>query len=133
MARVIIIDDNDTMREGMAVTLKKSGHEVLAFRSGVDGLAAYEKSPADLVVTDLKMDTLDGIEVVKRLKAFDSNAVALVVTAFGTIEVAVDAMKHGAADFLTKPFTPDVLRAKVSAALELSIARAQVVKLKAHH
>jgi two-component system response regulator HydG len=133
MARVIIIDDNDTMREGMAVTLKKSGHEVLAFRSGLDGLAAYEKSPADLVVTDLKMDTLDGIEVVKRLKIFDPNAVALVVTAFGTIEVAVDAMKYGAADFLTKPFTPDVLRAKVASALELSNARAQVVKLKAHH
>ena len=133
MARVIIIDDNDTMREGMAVTLKKSNHEVLAFRNGLEALAAYEKSPADLVVTDLKMDAIDGIEVVKRLKAFDPNAVALVVTAFGTIEVAVDAMKHGAADFLTKPFTPDVLRAKVASSLELASARAQVVKLKAHH
>ena len=61
MARVIIIDDNDTMREGMAVTLKKSGHDVLAFRNGVDGVAAYEKAPADLVVTDLKMDAVDGI------------------------------------------------------------------------
>ena len=133
MARVIIIDDNDTMREGMAVTLKKSGHEVLAFRSGTDGLAAYEKSPADLVLTDLKMDVMDGIQVVTRLKVLDPNAVAVMVTAFGTIEVAVEAMKHGAADFLTKPFTPEVLRAKVESALELSRARAQVAKLRAHH
>ncbi len=133
MARVIIIDDNDTMREGMAVTLKKSGHEVLAFRNGAEGVASYEKSPADLVLTDLKMDGMDGIQVVTKLKAFDPNAVAVVVTAFGTIEVAVEAMKHGAADFLTKPFTPDVLRAKVDSALELSRARAQVAKLKAHH
>jgi two-component system response regulator HydG len=133
MARVIIIDDNDTMREGMAVTLKKSGHEVFAFRNGADGLAAWEKSPADLVLTDLKMDGMDGIEVVRRLKLLDANAVAVVVTAFGTIEVAVEAMKHGAADFLTKPFTPDVLRAKVESALQLARARAQVVKLSAHH
>jgi two-component system response regulator HydG len=133
MARVIIIDDNDTLREGMAVTLKKSGHDILAFRSGAEGLAAWEKSPSEVLVTDLKMDGLDGIEVIKRLKALDANAVALVVTAFGTIEVAVEAMKHGAADFLTKPFTPEVLRAKVEGLLHLSSARAQVVKLKAHH
>jgi len=131
MARILVIDDNDTMREGMAVTLKKAGHEVFAFRSGVEGVAHFTAKGADLVVTDLKMDQMDGIEVVKRLKAHDANVVALVVSAHGSIATAVDAMQKGATDFIEKPFPPDVLRAKVDAALELSRTRARVVKLEA--
>ncbi len=131
MARILVIDDNDTMREGMTVTLKKAGHEVLAFRNGADGLAAFRLKGADLVVTDLKMEAMDGIEVVRQLKAHEPSVVAIVVTAFGTIETAVEAMRQGAHDFLTKPFPPDVLRAKVDSALELSKARARVVKLEA--
>ena len=131
MARILVIDDNDTMREGMAVTLKKAGHEVFAFRGGADGVAAYTSKSADLVVTDLKMDNVDGLEVVKRLKAHDPNVVALVVSAHGSISTAVQAMQSGAADFIEKPFPPDVLRAKVDAALELSRTRARVVKLEA--
>ncbi len=131
MARILVIDDNDTMREGMAVTLKKAGHEVLAFKSGADGVAAFKQKGADLVVTDLKMEGLDGIEVVRQLRAHEPNAVAVVVTAFGTIETAVEAMRHGAYDFVTKPFPPDVLRAKVDAALTVSRLGAQLVKAQA--
>jgi two-component system, NtrC family, response regulator HydG len=131
MARILVIDDNDTMREGMAVTLKKAGHEVLAFKSPVEGVAAYRARGADLVVTDLKMEALDGVEVVRTLRAHDEKLVAIVVTAFGTIETAVEAMRVGAHDFLTKPFPPEVLRAKVASALELSQARARVLKLEA--
>lgn len=131
MARILVIDDNDTMREGMAVTLKKAGHEVLAFRSGVDGVAHFKQRGADLVVTDLKMDVMDGVEVVRQVKAHDAQAVALVVTAFGTIETAVQAMRAGAFDFITKPFPPEVLRAKVEGALELAKAHARVQKLEA--
>ena len=73
MARILIIDDHDTMREGMAVTLKKQGHDVLAVRSGADGLAAYRKAPFDLVVTDLKMDGMDGHRAsCSGLKALDA-------------------------------------------------------------
>ena len=133
MARVLVIDDNDTLREGMAVTLKKAGHEVLAFRGGPDALVAYEKRPADVVVTDLKMDAMDGIEVTRRLKALDPSAVVLVVTAFGTIETAVQAMQQGACDFIQKPFPPEVLRAKVDSALELFRARQQVQRLQAQN
>ncbi len=133
MARILVVDDNDTMREGMAVTLKKSGHDVLAFKTGADAVAAYQKSSFDLTVTDLKMDPMDGLAVTRALRAHDADAVVLLVTAFGTIEVAVDAMKSGACDFITKPFSPDVLRAKVDSALELVKVKAQVVKLTAHN
>ena len=112
MARVLVIDDNDTMREGMAVTLKKAGHEVLAFRNGLEGVAGFQAKGADVVVTDLKMEAMDGLEVVKQVKAHEPSVVVLVVTAFGTIETAVEAMRNGAYDFIQKPFPPDLLRAK---------------------
>jgi two-component system, NtrC family, response regulator HydG len=131
MARILVIDDHDTLREGMAVTLTRSGHTVTAARSGTDGVSAYKKTPFDLVVTDLKMDGMDGIAVTRTLKAHDPAAVVMVVTAFGTIETAVQAMQQGAYDFITKPFTPDVLRAKVEKGLELSSTRRQVERLSA--
>ncbi|WP_257452744.1 sigma-54-dependent transcriptional regulator [Archangium lipolyticum] len=131
MARILVIDDHDTLREGMAVTLTRSGHTVTAARSGTDGVAAYKKTPFDLVVTDLKMDGLDGLAVTRTIKSLDPAAVVMVVTAFGTIETAVQAMQQGAYDFITKPFTPDVLRAKVEKGLELSSTRRQVERLSA--
>jgi two-component system response regulator HydG len=131
MARILVIDDHDTLREGMAVTLTRSGHTVTAARSGTEGVAAYKKTPFDLVVTDLKMEGLDGLAVTRALKSADPTAVIMVVTAFGTIETAVQAMQQGAYDFITKPFTPEVLRAKVEKGLELSSARRQVERLSA--
>ena len=131
MARILVIDDHDTLREGMTVTLTRAGHSVSAVRGGQDALSAYRKAPFDLVVTDLKMDGMDGIAVTQALKAHDASAVVMVVTAFGTIETAVRAMQEGAYDFITKPFTPDVLRAKVDKGLELAGARKRVEKLEA--
>src|SRR5687767_9929029 len=133
MPRVLVIDDHDAMREGMAVTLKKQGHDVAAVRSGAEGIATYRKAPFDAVITDLKMEHMDGIEVVRQLKAHDPEAVVIVVTAFGTIEVAVQAMQLGAIDFLEKPFKPEVLRAKVDKALELSATRSQLRRVTAHN
>ena len=133
MARVLIIDDHDGMREGMAVALRKHGHDVAAVRSGKDGVAAYKKAPFDVVVTDLRMEPMDGLEVVKQLRGHHPEAVVVVVTAYGTIETAVTAMQLGAADFITKPFPPEVLRAKVDKAVDLAQTRRQVQRLVAHN
>jgi two-component system response regulator HydG len=136
MASILIIDDHDAMREGMAVTLKKSGHQVAAVRSGAEGVAAFKaafrKSPFDLVVTDLRMEGMDGLAVVRALRAEQPDAVVMVVTAHGTIETAVTAMKDGAFDFIEKPFPPDVLRAKADKALEVASTRRHVERLSAH-
>ncbi|MFZ5441875.1 MAG: sigma-54-dependent transcriptional regulator [Myxococcota bacterium] len=131
MARILVIDDNDTMREGMAVTLKKAGHEVLAFRNGADGVAAFTSRGGELVITDLKMEGVTGHDVVRQVKAHDPQAVVMMVSGHGTIAEAVQAMQLGACDFIEKPFPPDVLRAKVDAALELSRTRARVQRLEA--
>jgi two-component system response regulator HydG len=131
MAKVLVIDDNDTMREGTAIALKKAGHEVLAFRNGLEGVAGFLAKGADVVVTDLKMDGMDGIEVLKQVKNHDPGVVVLVMTAFGTIETAVEAMRQGAHDFIQKPFPTDLIRAKVESALELVRTRQRVSRLEA--
>jgi two-component system response regulator HydG len=119
MAHVLIVDDNETLREGAASVVKKMGHQVTTAASGDDGVARFTRVPADLVLTDLKMDNGDGLGVLSRVRDVDKDAVVVIMTGFGTVKNAVDAMKAGAFDFIEKPFAPDVLRAKVTAGLAL--------------
>ncbi len=133
MSRVLVIDDNDTMREGMAISIRKMGHEIAACAGGAEGIAAFQKQRFDFVITDLKMAPVDGLEVVKKVRELDAEAVILVVTAHGTIEVAVEAMKRGAFDFITKPFPPEVLRAKVEQGLSMVGIRRELGRLQAHN
>ena len=130
MASVLIIDDNETMREGMAVTVARMGHEVTAAAGAAEGLAAAKRKRFDFVVTDLKMDGASGIDVVRTLREADPAAVVMVVTAFGTVETAVEAMKQGAFDFIQKPFSPDVLRAKVEKGLEHAASQRELARLR---
>ncbi len=119
MARLLIIDDNETMREGMAATVRRMGHEVVLAKNGAEGLEQLRRQGADFVVTDLKMDGVGGLEVTRAVKELDPTCPVLIVTAFGTVETAVEAIRLGAMDFLQKPFAPEVLRLKVERALEL--------------
>jgi len=123
MARILIADDHDAVREGMAISLSRQGHEVLAVKGGAEALAAYRKKPADVVVTDLRMIPVDGIQVVRGLRELDPDATVLVVSAHGTIATAVEAMHGGAIDFIEKPFSPEVLRARVEKAIEIARER----------
>jgi two-component system response regulator HydG len=119
MARILIIDDNETMREGLGATVRRMGHEAVLAASGADGLAAFKAKGADFVVTDLKMEGTGGLDVVKGVRERDPDCPVMIVTAFGTVETAVEAMRLGAFDFLQKPFAPEVVRLKVERALEL--------------
>ncbi len=119
MAKVLIIDDNETMREGMAATIRRMGHDTTVAASGAEGLALMKKQGADFVITDLKMEGVGGLDVVKGAKEIDANCPTMIVTAFGSVETAVEAVRLGALDFLQKPFAPEVLRLKVERALEM--------------
>jgi two-component system response regulator HydG len=124
VAAILIIDDNDTIREGLAHTIKKMGHEVVTAANGVLGIAAYKQRRSfDFVITDLKMDGATGVEVLRTITALDPDLPIMIITGFGTVETAVEAMKCGAFDFLTKPIQPEVVRLKVERALELCGAR----------
>jgi two-component system response regulator HydG len=120
MARILIIDDNETMREGLGATVRRMGHEAQLAASGAAGLTAFDKARPDFVITDLKMEGTGGLDVVKGVRERDPECPVMIVTAFGTVETAVEAMRLGAFDFLQKPFAPEVVRLKVERALELS-------------
>jgi len=123
MARILIIDDNETMREGLAATVRRMGHEAMVASGGAEGLALMRRRGAEFVITDLKMEGTGGLEVVKGAREIDPACPTMIVTAFGTVETAVEAMRLGAYDFLQKPFSPEVVRLKVERALELNRER----------
>ncbi|MBI4911842.1 MAG: sigma-54-dependent Fis family transcriptional regulator [Acidobacteria bacterium] len=107
--RVLIVDDDPGMREGMALSLKRSGFVCEQARSGEDALRVTRPGAFDAVVTDLRMTGMDGLQLTARLKALDPGLPVLLITAFGSLETAREAMRLGAFDYLTKPFSPDEL------------------------
>ena len=113
MARVLIIDDHDTIREGLELLLRKHGHRTFSAQSGSQGLNLLGKHGAELVVTDLRMAGMDGIEVLRRVREQAPETDVMMITAFGTVDKAVEAMKLGAIDFITKPFSPEEFAVKV--------------------
>ncbi|MFN0251894.1 MAG: sigma-54-dependent transcriptional regulator [Kofleriaceae bacterium] len=123
MPVILIVDDNETIREGLAHMVKKLGHEAIIATSGDAGVAAFKKRPADFVITDLKMEGGTGVDVLKGITAIDPDVPIMIITGFGSVETAVEAMKLGAFDFITKPIQPEVVRLKVASALELTAAR----------
>jgi len=108
--RVFVIDDDDIMLLSCRRILEKAGYDVETFSSGLKGIARIEEVRPELLLVDLKMPELDGLQVIERVRAVDPDIVIAVITGYATISTAVDAMKAGAYDFLPKPFTPDELR-----------------------
>ena len=104
MATILIVDDHDTMREGLELHLRRRGHRTLAVAGGRAAIETIHDTSVDLVITDLKMDEVGGIEVLESVKKISPETEVLVITGYGTVENAVEAMKLGAADFITKPF-----------------------------
>ena len=111
--KALIVEDNQTMRLGMVESLRREGYEVGEFDNAPEALQALQQQFFPLVVTDLKMAPMDGIALLREIKAAWPAVEVLVVSAFGTVDVAVQAMRLGAADFLTKPFSTDELRERV--------------------
>jgi two-component system, NtrC family, response regulator HydG len=125
MAQVLVIEDNETMREAIKQVLSRIGHDVRVANGGKSGIRMFEESTPDFTITDLKMEDMDGMDVLKSIRAASPDALIMIITAFGTIETAVEAMKVGAFDFITKPFSPELLRIKVGAGLELLKTKAE--------
>ncbi len=117
-ARVFVIDDDDVMLLSCRRILERDGYEIETFDNGHEGLARLSAVKPQLILVDLKMPELDGLQVIQRIRALDPDLVIAVITGYATIATAVDAMKAGAYDFLPKPFTPDELRLVVSRGCE---------------
>jgi two-component system response regulator HydG len=123
MATILIIDDNDTIRDGLAIVVKKLGHDPVVAANGKAGVEAFKAKRADFVITDLKMDGATGVDVLKAITAIDPEVPIMIITGFGTVETAVEAMKLGAFDFITKPIQAEVVKLKVERGLELCAIR----------
>ena len=111
MPRVLVIDDEESMRTGCLQALTEEGYRVRTAEDGIQGLETAQKEAFDLIILDLRMPGMDGMEVLEKLREHDPGAVVVVITGYATIESAVEAMKRGAYDFLPKPFTPETLLA----------------------
>jgi two-component system NtrC family response regulator len=129
-ARILFIDDGRAGREVALFNLRKAGHDVMAASNGQEGLALFSAGRFELVVTDVKMPGISGIDVLKRIHKLAPELPVLVITAFGNVETAVEAMKEGAYDFIGKPFHRDQLLLAVEKALERQRLREEVRDLR---
>ncbi|MCX6826661.1 MAG: sigma-54 dependent transcriptional regulator [candidate division Zixibacteria bacterium] len=118
MPSILVIDDKDSMRTMLSQTLIEEGYQVDVADNGKKALDLARVKSYDLALTDLKMPDMDGLEVLSSLKDIDSDMAVIIMTAYGTVESAVAAMKKGAFDFITKPFDPDHLNVIIERALE---------------
>src|SRR5690348_7504665 len=107
MSTILIIDDNDTIRDGLAHTIKKLGHDAVTASGSAPGIEAFKLRRPDFVITDLKMEGPSGVDVLRVLSGLDPDVPIMIITGFGTVETAVEAMKLGAFDFITKPIQPE--------------------------
>lgn len=111
--QVLIIDDHDSVREGLELLMRRRGHRTISATDGQEGLRILEEQGADLVITDLKMARVNGIQVLEGVKSTAPTTDVLVITGHGTVETAVKAMKLGARDFISKPFSSEEFGIKV--------------------
>jgi DNA-binding response OmpR family regulator len=116
--RVLIVEDEEEIRRSMRLTLERAGYEIGEAADGEEGLERFgEGSEWAAVLLDQRMPRMGGLETLRRMKARNPKPRIIMVTAYGSIELAVDAMKLGATDFVRKPTTPDILRNAVRAAV----------------
>ncbi len=130
MSRVLVIDDDSSLRFTLEAVLSDAGLVVETCDSGTSGLAAFEARGADVVLTDLAMPEMDGMQVLERMRAADPSVPVLMLTAHGSERVAVAAMKAGAFDYIPKPFDPDELVLAVRRGIEWRELRLQNARLR---
>jgi two-component system response regulator HydG len=119
-ARIAVLDDEQRMVDIIAMVLRRDGHDVTPFTSATGALAALEQRPFDLLLTDLKMPELSGLEVLRRARELEPELPVILITAHATVSTAIDAMRAGAFDYVEKPFDNTELKTLVRRALDVT-------------
>jgi two-component system response regulator PilR (NtrC family) len=116
--KILVVDDEEDVRETLATVLENLNYQALLAADGEEALSVVNNQRVDVILSDLYMPGMNGIELLKRVKTEKKNIIFLMITAHPTIETAVDAIKKGAYDYLTKPFHIEEVRIKLSRAME---------------
>jgi two-component system, NtrC family, response regulator PilR len=129
-ARILVADDEQSMRELLAIVLRREGYEVLLADNGRTAIELLEHEPVDLLISDIKMPDMSGVDVLRAAKQIDQDILGIMITAFASTETAIEAMRLGACDYLSKPFDIDLLKMKVREKVENRHLRQENVLLK---
>ena len=116
--KVLVVDDEEVIRKGICRVMEGRGYQAESSESGFGAIEKLQKAPFNIVITDLKMPGMDGIEVLKAIKIMQPDVPVIIITGYSTVDTAVDAMKNGAFDYIAKPFTPKQIIEMVEKALE---------------
>src|SRR6476661_5207233 len=130
MGRILVVDDHDSLRKGLVRALSNAGHDVEEAANGTIGIERLQDSQFDVVLTDLRMGGADGMDVLRTTRSIQPNAAVILMTAFGSIHTAVEAMKIGAVDFVQKPFEIEEMELKIEKAIEIRHLKYQVDYLR---
>jgi DNA-binding NtrC family response regulator len=128
--KILIAEDDDLNRNNLTELLTMEGYEVKAVENGKEAMAAFVEDKYDLVITDLKMPEGDGLELLKFVKDMNPDNIVIMMTGFGTVDSAVEAMKYGAFDYITKPMKDDLVKLTVSRALSFASLQEENVTLR---
>jgi DNA-binding NtrC family response regulator len=115
---ILIVDDDETMRETLSDVLRKRGYEIFSVGSGNGALSLMKKSIIDLILLDMRLPDIDGLEVLRKIKEFDTEILVIMMTAYSDVQTAVSSMKSGAYDYINKPFELDELKLLIEKGLE---------------
>ena len=121
-AKILLVDDDDSLRRVLEFQLTEAGFEVSIAENGKQALEIFASETIDCLITDWRMPQMSGAELLKRVSAINSETPIIVITAFGDVEIAVEAMQNGAFDFITKPFDRDSILLTVKKALKYGAA-----------
>lgn len=128
--KILIIEDEPTMRIGMTHLLSSSGYHVKSCKDGEEGIATIEREAFDLVITDMRLPGLDGLSVLKRVKALSPSTGVIIITAYAEVKTAVQAIKDGAFDYVSKPFSNDELLILIERFLRFRNLETELHRLK---
>jgi len=118
LGQVMIVDDEENIREVLSNYLESMNYSVESAEDGQDALDKFKKGDFDLIISDLLMPNIDGLELLKRIRNIDKDVIFLMITGYPSIETAVDAIKKGAYDYITKPFHMEDVKIRIERAFE---------------
>jgi DNA-binding NtrC family response regulator len=127
---LLIIEDDKIMRVTLTDYLRTKGHEVVACSLGADGISGFNKEEFSLVISDVMLPDMNGLDILRKIKEKDPSAIVIIITAYGTIKDAVEALKLGAFDYITKPFALEEFNLITKRALEVKELRDENIRLK---